>query len=154
MNANNPAKFTYTSYVAAAPEKVWEALTSPACTERYWAGRHIVSNWKPGASVQMLKPDGSVDWEGEVIKAAPPHVLAYTFLAPRVEPGATEPPSHVTVELVSQDKAVRLTLTHDGFEPDSKTYDSIAQGWPAILSSLKSLVETGKAIEFPAWKSK
>lgn len=154
MNAIEQPKFTYTSSIAATPEKVWEALTSAGFTEKYWAGRHIVSNWKPGGSVQLLKPDGSVDWEGEVIKATPPRFLAFTFQVPRVEPGATELPSHVAIELTEEGTGVRLTLAHDEFEPASKVFDSISEGWPAVLNNLKSLLETGKAVAFPGWKDK
>lgn len=154
MNAIEQPKFTYTSSIAAAPDKVWEALTSPGFTEKYWSGRHIVSNWKPGGSVQLLKPDGSVDWEGEVIKATAPSFLAFTFQVPRVEPGATEPPSHVAIELAEEGAGTRLTLAHDGFEPASKVFESIAEGWPAVLNNLKSLLETGKAVTFPGWKDK
>jgi len=153
MNVTDRAKFTYTIYIAASPGKVWEALTTAAFTEQYWAGRHIVSAWKPGASIQMLA-DGNVDWEGEVITITPPRLLAFTFLAPRFKPGATEPPTRVTLELVPQEAAVRLTLTHEGFEPESKAFEAICLGWPAILSSLKSLVETGKGIDFPSWRGK
>ena len=151
MNTHDRSKFTYDSYVSASPEKVWEALTSAAFTQKYWAGRHIVSTWKPGASVQMLNPDGSVDWEGEVLKAAVPRVLSFTFLAPRFEPGATEPASRVTIELTPEGHGVRLMLTHDEFSADSRTCDCVSQGWPAILNNLKSWVETGKANESPAW---
>jgi uncharacterized protein YndB with AHSA1/START domain len=151
MNTHDRSKFTYTSRIAASPERIWEALTSAAFTQKYWAGRHIVSTWKPGASVQMLNPDGSVDWEGEVLKAAAPRVLSYTFLAPRFEPGATEPASRVTIELIPEGAAVRLTLTHDEFSPDSKTCDCVSQGWPAILDNLKRWMETGTAIDSPAW---
>jgi uncharacterized protein YndB with AHSA1/START domain len=154
MNAHERTKFTYTSYIAAPPEKVWEALTSAALTEQYWAGRNIVSNWKPGASVQMLKSDGSVDWEGEIITVTPRRLLAYTFLAPRFEAGPPGKPTRVTVELAQQETSVRLTLTHEGFQPDNHSFEGISEGWPAILSSLKSLVETGKAIDFPTWRGK
>jgi uncharacterized protein YndB with AHSA1/START domain len=154
MNAQERTKFTYTCYIASSPERVWEALTNAALTEKYWAGRDIVSNWKPGASVQMLKADGSVDWEGEIIAITPRRLLAYTFLAPRFEARSPGKPTRVTIELTQQDTAVRLTLTHEGFEPESKSFEGISEGWPAILSSLKSLVETGKAIDFPAWRGK
>jgi uncharacterized protein YndB with AHSA1/START domain len=151
MNATDRSKFTCTSCIAASPEKVWEALTSAAFTQKYWAKRHIVSTWKPGASVQLLNPDGTVDWEGEVIKAAPPRVLSFTFSAPRVELGATEPPSSVTIELDPEDGGVRLILTHEGFGPESRTCDLVSRGWPAVFGNLKSLLETGKAVAAPAW---
>ena len=154
MNTHDRTKFTYTCYIAASPEKVWEALTNPAFTELYWAGRNIVSNWKPGASVQMLKADGSVDWEGEIVTVSPHRVLAFTFLAPRFEAAGPGKPTRVSIELTQQETAVRMTLVHEGFESDSTSFEGISQGWPAIVSSLKSLVETGKAIDFPAWRGK
>jgi uncharacterized protein YndB with AHSA1/START domain len=151
MNTHERSKITYTNTIAASPEKIWGALTSAAFTQKYWAGRHIVSTWKPGASVQLLNPDGTVDWEGEVLKAAAPRVLSFTFLAPRFEPGVTEPPSRVTIELNQEGSGTRLTLVHDGFSPDSKTCECVSQGWPAILDNLKSWIETGKALDSPAW---
>jgi uncharacterized protein YndB with AHSA1/START domain len=154
MNADDRTNFVYTSYIRASPQRLWEALTSAAFTQQYWAGRHIVSVWKPGASVQMLKADGSVDWEGEIITVTPNRLLTFTFLAPRFEPESGSRPTRVTIELIEQETAVRLTLTHEGFETGSNSFDGICQGWPAILSSLKSLVETGKAIDFPAWREK
>lgn len=153
MYASDWPKFTYTSYITASPEKVWEALTSAVHTQQYWAGRHIVSAWKPGASVQLLNPDGSVDWEGEIITAASPRTLSYTFLVPRVEPGATEPASRVTIELDQYHEGVRLALLHEGFGSASTIYERVKEGWPAILSGLKSLVENGKAMASPAWKT-
>lgn len=151
MNSHDQSKFTHTSYFGAPPEKIWEALTSAAFTEKYWAGRHIVSNWKPGASVQMLNPDGSVDWEGEVLKAASPQVLSFTFQVPRFELGTTEPPSRVTIELTPEGQGTRLTLAHDEFSLESRTFDCVSQSWPAILDNMKRWVETGKAIDSPAW---
>ena len=134
-------------------QRGWEALTSAAFTHAYWAGRHIVSTWKPGASVQLLNPDGSVDWEGEVVTVTPPRVLSYTFEAPRVELGATEPPSRVMFDIQPEGAGARLSLIHDGFAPGSKTHDRVSDGWPGILSNLKSLLETGKAVDSPQWRA-
>jgi uncharacterized protein YndB with AHSA1/START domain len=152
MNSIDQSAFTYTDHVAAPPEKVWEALTSPAATQQYWAGRNIVSAWKPGASIQMLKPDGTVDWEGEIITANPPRLLSYTFLVPLVEPGATEPPSSVRIELAPDREGTRLTLTHEGFGPESRVCECVRAGWPEVLGNLKKLVETGRAAALPAGK--
>src|SRR4030095_8007184 len=137
MNAADRTKFTCTSYICASPQRVWEALTSAAFTQQYWAGRHIVSTWKPGASVQMLKADGHVEWEGEIVKAAAPRVLSYPFLVPRVEPGATEPESLVTFELIPVSIATEVSLTHEGFPPDSANFRCMSKAWPAILGNLR-----------------
>ncbi len=139
--------FVYVTYIAAAPENVWEALTSPDFTQQYWGGMRIQSDWRPGSPVQHIKDDGSVDWEGEVIEADPPRRLAYTFNCA----GRTGTESRVTMRIESYGEVVRLTVTHEGYEPGSKDYEGIAMGWPAILSSMKSLLERGEALSYP-WK--
>jgi len=153
LNENDSSKIRCTASIAALPAKVWEALTSTAFTQQYWAGRHIVSTWKPGASVQMLKADGHVEWEGEIVKAAAPRLLTYTFLVPRVEPGATEPESLVTFELIPVSIATEVSLTHEGFPPDSANFRCMSKAWPAILGNLRNLLETGKTSELSAWEA-
>jgi uncharacterized protein YndB with AHSA1/START domain len=139
--------FVYCTYIASTPEKIWEALTGGDFTAQYWGGRRIESDWKPGSAVKHRQEDGSYEWQGEVLEADPPKLLSYTFDV--LDDG--EPASRVTFELVPFMGHVRLTLTHDDFEPGSKTFEGISQGWPAILSSLKSLLETGKPL-FPDWR--
>ncbi|WP_437940620.1 SRPBCC family protein [Sorangium sp. So ce341] len=139
-------EFVYVTYIASTLDKVWEALTTGEFTRQYWGGRTIQSEWKPGAAVRHIKEDGSFDWEGEVLQAEPPKLLAYTF-------GNVlgERPSRVTFELAQSGAHVKLTLTHDQFEENSKVLPAISNGWPAILSSMKSLLETGKAL-YPEWR--
>ncbi len=155
-------KFVYVNYIATTPEKLWRALTSGEFTSQYFAGRRIESEWRRGSSVRMLKEDGTVDWRGEVLEVDPPKLLSYTFdvlddpnkrdhTGKRVELSRRERPSRVRFEIEQFMDQVKLTLTHDGFEPDGKLFEGISRGWPAILSGLKSLLESGKVL-FPDWK--
>jgi uncharacterized protein YndB with AHSA1/START domain len=144
-------RFVYVMYIATTPEKLWEALTSGEFTYHYWAGRRIQSDWKPGSPVQHITEDGSLDWQGLVLQADPPKLLSYTFDDQRGVENRRERPSRVTFELVPYMGHVKLTLTHDDFEPGSKILEGISVGWPAILSGLKSLLEGGKPL-FPDWR--
>ncbi|HEY9658904.1 MAG TPA: SRPBCC family protein [Allocoleopsis sp.] len=140
-------QFVYVVYIATTPEKLWEALTSGEFTQKYWGGRKIQSDWKVGSPVKHVKDDGSSDWEGEVLQCDPPRLLSYTFHAPGEK---QEQPSRVVFELEPNGSTVKLTLTHD--ELDEKSFMVISRGWSAILSSLKSLLETGNPLIFAAWK--
>lgn len=155
-------RFVYVTYIASTPEKVWEALTRGEFTCQYWGGRRIQSDWTPGAPVTHLKEEGSVDWKGKVLEAEPPRRLSYTFdpqnddempdyEGERVDLNQRERPSRVTFEIDDYMGQVRLTLVHDEFEPESKVLQGISHGWPAILSSLKSLLERGSPL-FPDWR--
>ena len=154
-------KFVYVTYIATTPEKLWTALTGGEFTRQYWGGRRIESDWKPGSPVKLPREDGTNDWRGEVLQADPPKLLSYTFeplpnknrrnLEGRHVDVPPERPSRVTFEIVPIMGQVKLTLIHDDFEPDSKILPEISQGWPAILSSLKSLLEGDKAL-FPDWR--
>jgi uncharacterized protein YndB with AHSA1/START domain len=92
--------------------------------------------------------DGVVGWEGEVLRADPPTILSYTFHMLISEEHKGERPSRITFELEDVQGVVKLTLTHDELEPGSKTFETTHYGWPAIMSSLKSLVETGRPLPF------
>ena len=141
-------EFLYVLFIEAAPEAVWQALTSPDFTERYWGGRRIQSDWSPGAAVRHLRMDGGADWEGEVLISEPPRRLAYTFHMKISDAHIADPPSRVTFEIEPMGSVVKLTLRHEHIQPDSTTNETTSHGWPAILSSLKSLLETGKPLPF------
>jgi len=141
--------FVYVAYIRTSPEKLWQALTDGASTRQYWAGRRVESDWTVGAPVTFWF-DGKVSDSGKVLECDPPRRLSYSFRVELVEALRGEPPSRVTFEIEKLDAQVKLTVTHDGFEPGSKVFTAISGGWPAILSSLKSLLETGHAIELPA----
>ena len=142
--------YVYVTYIATTPEKLWEALTTPEFTRQYWGGRTIESDWEIGSAARMKRPDGNYDWEGEIVECDPPRLLSYTWNSfSTLEGGAS---TRVTFRIEPYGSLMRLTVLHEGFEPESPFLKSISQGWPAILSSLKTMLETGKALVYDAWK--
>jgi uncharacterized protein YndB with AHSA1/START domain len=141
-------EFVYVTYIETTPEKLWHALTDGNFTERYWFGARLRSDWKVGSSFEMVRSDGTVSDAGKVVEVDPPRRLAYTFVN-LSDKYKNEFPALATFELEPYGKLVKLTLTHEGFAEGSKFYAGISKGWPAILSSLKSLLETGQPLEIP-----
>jgi uncharacterized protein YndB with AHSA1/START domain len=149
-NMNKP-KFVYVTYINTTPEKLWEALTTTDLIREYWSGRVNESKWKKGATLESHSPKGELEWRGKILESKRPRLLSYTFEVV----GENEPASRVVFEIERpkrtdehQTSAIKLTVTHDEFPSKSKIYHGISQGWPTILSSLKSLLETGQAIQF------
>lgn len=135
-------KFVYVTYIATTPEKLWEALTSGDFTEKYWFGSRIESAWKVGSSFKIHTGVPDKDWLGKVLQCDPPRLLSYTF---RV--GSSDHFSRVLIQLEQHGPVVKLTLTHDELdEKDDKFFKGISQGWPAVLSNLKSLLEGGSPL--------
>ncbi len=151
--------FVYTTYIHTTPERLWRALTEPAFTERYW-GVTLESDWRTGDSV-VFTVDGVriVDPEQVVLQSDPYRRLSYTWHSftpewasngDRTEAErarlATEPRSKVTFELEPVGSLTKLTVVHDGFEPESLVLQSVSGGWPKVLSNLKTLLETGDTL--------
>jgi uncharacterized protein YndB with AHSA1/START domain len=137
------AKFVYVTYISATPEKVWSALSDPEMTKDYWARHRNVSDWKPGSPwTHEDMESGAADVVGEVVESDPPRKLVLTWSSPKA-PGRT---SRVTFQIEPFMDAVRLTVIHEDLEPDSQMHQGVSQGWPAVLSSLKTLLETGRAL--------
>lgn len=145
----NSPSFVYVTYIASTPEKVWAALTQNGFIEQFWFGCRIDCDWKIGAKMQLRAPDGAVYDEGEILACEPPHHLSYTFKNVFFDELLAEPASRVDFKLELQDGVVKLTLVHDQFSSSGSKYlRAISGGWPTILSGLKSLLETGKALPF------
>jgi uncharacterized protein YndB with AHSA1/START domain len=108
----------------------------------------LQSDWAVGASIKHHKADGTVELRGEVLQYDPPKVLTYTFNDCGGHGGTPEKPTRVTFEIAVAFGVTKLTVTHDGFEPESKLFLGISDGWPAILSSLKTLLESGTPLPF------
>lgn len=140
-------EFVYVTYIETTPEKLWHALTDSDFTERYWFGSRLQSDWTVGSRFTMVR-DGNVGDAGEVLEYDPPRRLAYTFVN-LSEEYRGERPARATFVLEPFGTLVKLTLTHEGFDPGSRMLPAISGGWPAILSSLKSLLETGKPLDVP-----
>jgi uncharacterized protein YndB with AHSA1/START domain len=141
-------EFVYTTYIETTPEKLWQALTDGNFTERYWFGARLRSDWKVGSSFEMVRSDGAVSDAGKVVACDPPRLLAYTFVN-LSDKYKNEFPALATFVLEPYGKLVKLTLTHEGFQEGSKMLSGVSKGWPAILASLKSLLETGQPLEIP-----
>lgn len=135
-------QFVYVTYIATTPEKVWKALTEPEITTRYW--QHVnVSDWQPGSRWEHRDsgPAGAPLLVGKVVESVPPRRLVLTW-ASAGDAESDEKFSRVTFEIEETHGVVRLTVTHDRLESDSEMLRGITDGWPKVLSSLKSLLET------------
>jgi uncharacterized protein YndB with AHSA1/START domain len=141
-------EFIYISYIETTPEKLWKALTSSEFTRLYWWDTSVVSDWTVGSPFSLVLNGKTTD-VGEILEADRPRRLSYTFHHILSEAARKERPSRVTFVLEQYGKLVKLTLTHEDFAEDSVIIDGISKGWPAIMSSLKSLLESGSALVIP-----
>src|SRR5882757_10280643 len=141
-------EFVYVTYIETTPEKLWEALTSSAFTRQYWFDTELRSDWKVGSPLALVMSGQTTD-TGEILEADRPRRLAYTFKHEVDEEMWKEPATKVVFALQPFGNLVKLTVTHEGFGVGSKLLDGISKGWPAILSGLKSLLETGTALAVP-----
>ena len=140
------SRFVYEIYIAAAPETVWKALLDGEFTRQYWKHENM-SDWTPGSRWEHRRADnGSVSILGAVLEASPPHRLVVTWADPS-DRRRTARHSRVTFEIQPVADMVRLTITHEDLEPGSDMAQKIRRGWPRVLSSLKSRLETGRALE-------
>jgi uncharacterized protein YndB with AHSA1/START domain len=138
--------FVYVTYIRTTPEKLWRALTAPEFTRQYWAGTWQDSKWEKGASWKLMIPDGRIGDAGEVLEIDPPRRLVLSWRNEFREL-RSEGHSRATFELEQQDDMVKLTIVHEIDKPDSKFIEAVSGGWPLILASLKSLLETGESLE-------
>jgi uncharacterized protein YndB with AHSA1/START domain len=139
--------FVYVTYIRATPEKVFEAITKPEIARRYW-GHENVSDWKPGSTWEHVRANEqrTVQLVGKVVETTPPTRLVITWAnASQAEDPAAY--SRVSFDLAEYEGMVRLTVTHDELEAGSGMAKGIQQGWPIVLSSLKSLLETGQGMD-------
>ena len=141
-------EFIYISYIETTPEKLWKALTSSEFTRLYWWDTSVVSDWTVGSPFSLVLNGKTTD-VGEILEADRPRRLSYTFRHILNEAASKERPSRVTFVLEQYGKLVKLTLTHEDFAEGSVVIDGISKGWPAIMSSLKSLLESGTALVIP-----
>jgi len=139
-------QFVYVVYISASPEKVWDALVSPAATGKYWQHENV-SDWRPGSRWEHRRTDEgrTLDLVGRVVESTRPRRLVVTWAFP-ADDAREEKHSRVTFEIDPYRTVTRLTVTHDRLEPGSEMLRGITDGWPKVLSSLKSLLEVGQAL--------
>ncbi|MCB0064307.1 MAG: SRPBCC family protein [Caldilineaceae bacterium] len=145
----------YEIFIQATPERVWQALTDGTITQHYYFGCRVESNWRAGAEYRyqsqgMVGPAGSTMIDGTVLESDPPHRLVQTFrplwIAANAPDGFEVPVSKVTWTIEPMGSACKLSLVHDDLEADSEFTKSFATGWAQILSSMKTLLETGQPL--------
>jgi len=141
------SRFVYVTYIRTTPEKLWQALIDPEFTRRYWAETWQESDWKPGSSWQLMIPDGRVGDSGEILEIEPQRRLVLSWRNEFKPELKEEGYSRLTYELEKQGESVKLTVVHEMEKPGSKFIEAVSTGWPMILASLKSLLETGESLE-------
>jgi uncharacterized protein YndB with AHSA1/START domain len=145
--SNHKTSFVYVTYIRSTPQKVFDAITRPEIARRYW-GHENVSDWTPGADWRHVRDNDerTVQVVGKVLEVSPPARLVITWASPAqaADPAAY---SRVAFDVAAYDDMVKLTVTHDELEAGSGMDKGIRQGWPIVLSSLKSLLETGQGID-------
>jgi uncharacterized protein YndB with AHSA1/START domain len=138
---------TYITYIHATPEQVWQDLVDPASTRQYFMGRAIEIEPRVGGRFRLLMEDGNTDTEGVVKAWDPPHRLSVTWNVVWIPEFRDFPEAIVTYELKSIGRMVKLTMIEEHPTPIEEKYlEGGRQGWPLILSGLKTLVETGKPL--------
>ena len=148
--ANFKPAIAYTIYIGSTPEKVWQALTSAEFSRQYFSGHSVEVDLRVGGAYIVRTPDGTLHISGEVVECDPPKKLTVTFNVNWPELVEKLGPTLVTYEIEPAGEGVKLTMLESHDRPLSDDILSGGrQGWPAILSSLKSLLETGKAMAIP-----
>lgn len=142
------ASFVYVTYIRTTPEKVFEAITKPEVARRYWGHENVSEDWQPGSSWRHIRTDEArtVDLVGEVIESDPPRRLVISW-ANESQQDDPDQYSRVTFDIEPQDDMVKLTVTHDELQPGSGMLNGISKGWPLVLSSMKSFLETGRGMD-------
>jgi uncharacterized protein YndB with AHSA1/START domain len=139
-------EFIYTIYIKTTPEELWRAITNPEFTRQYWDHENV-SDWKKGSKWQHVASDKkrTVKLVGEVLESVPPKRLVLTW----AEPSDASPKSghsRVTFEIQPVADMVRLNVIHSNLKAGSEMAAKISSGWPRVLSSMKSFLETGKPL--------
>jgi uncharacterized protein YndB with AHSA1/START domain len=133
----------YVTYIATSAERLWQALTDNDLRKQWWRGHYVESSYQPGAELTGYFPDGSVELRGRVVAADPGRRLAYEGRAVW-HPDLADELNRLTFEIKPYPSMVALTFSYQA----SEQLVTMAQpGWPAVLSSLKTLLETGKPLD-------
>jgi len=140
--------FTYSVFIAANPRQVWDALTDPATSAKFW-GHQNVSDWKVGSRWEHQRIDGSgiADVIGSVLEAEPPNRLVTTWADPKT-PDEYET---ISIDIAGNGEIVRLDVRGEGFGTETERDETLV-GFSAVLSNLKSLLETGATMPTPPWE--
>jgi uncharacterized protein YndB with AHSA1/START domain/DNA-binding transcriptional ArsR family regulator len=146
---NSRPTSVYVTYIESTPQKVWQALTDAYLTAEYW-GHSNVSDWQVGSPWEHRRTDGSgiADVLGTIVESAPPTRLVFTWAGPQEK--RPSGPSRVTFDIEPYGGIVRLTVMHENLADDAEREEA-SRGWAAVLSNLKSLLETGHILPLAPW---
>ena len=147
---SNPMKkdqFVYVTYIRTTPEKLWKALIEPEFTRKFWVNTVQESEWKSGASWCIKAPGDLITDSGEVLEIEPPRRLVLKWRNEFRPELKKEGYSRLTYQLEQEGKSVKFTVIHEIEKEGSKFIEAVSSGWPHILASLKSLLETGESLE-------
>ena len=140
---SDDSKFVYVSYIRTTAAKLWRALTMPEIIQQYRFGMNVESEWKVGSAWRMYA-DGALMDSGEILESVPRKRLVMSWLNEWKPEFRAEGSSRCAYEIEPAGKSVKLTLTHSIERPDSRFIGAVSDGWPMVISNLKSLLETGK----------
>ncbi|HEX3151262.1 MAG TPA: SRPBCC family protein [Gemmataceae bacterium] len=147
------SRFVYVTYIRTTPERLWSALMSADFAKQYWLGAFPEADWRVGGAWKIVLPDGRVLDTGEIVEFEPVKRMSIRWRNEFMPEMKAEGWSLCTMEIEPEGEAVKLTLTHTMEREGSKFIGAVSNGWPKILSNLKSLLETGSTIlpakEFP-----
>ena len=139
-------KFVYVTFIRTTQQKLWDALLKPEFQRAYWFGMHQECDWKKGAEWKMLFEDGRVADAGEVLEIDPPKRVVFKWRNEFKPELKAEGISRATYELEPFGEQMKLTVTHEIDKTGSEFINAVSGGWPRVLSSLKSWLETGVAL--------
>jgi uncharacterized protein YndB with AHSA1/START domain len=148
MKTETKLQQVYVLYIRSTPAKVWDAIVKPEMTRQYFYGTEIESDLKPGSSLDYFmkneKGETVSALTGKILEVVPGKKLVHTFSFPQND----DKPSRAfyEIERVADQDLVKLTVIHDEFEGETKTYKDTSGGWPILLNSLKTLLETGEPL--------
>lgn len=140
-------KFVYVTVIRTTPEQLWDALTKPEFTRQYWCECVHDTTWEPRSPWKLMIPDGRVGDSGSVIEIEKPKRLVLAWRNEFVPAMRMDGYSRCTFELEPLGDAVKLTVIHEADASGANLIEGVSKGWPLILSSLKSLLETGDALD-------
>jgi uncharacterized protein YndB with AHSA1/START domain len=139
-----PHTHVFSIYIQTTPDRLWQALTDGALTQQYYFGTRFESSLEPGAAYTYRYPNGDLMIRGEVLESDPPHKLVTTFQPLWMENADQVPATKVTFEIEAEGPLCKLSVIHDGLDPDAPLTHTFIEGWARIFSGLKTLLETGQ----------
>lgn len=149
--SNSGSTFVYVTYIRTTPERLWQALTGAEFAKEYWRGAHPEADWKVGGAWKLVLPSGQICDGGEISAYEPNKRLELRWQNEMQPDLKAEGWSTCLMEIELVDDAVKLTVTHSMEREGSRLIEAVAEGWPQILSNLKSLLETGAVVLGPKY---